>query len=119
MSYYADREEHHPYGCGHKVGRRAQDLALLRFGSASGVPTSPAIVGVVAKVATSRPMSEWVHRRYSTSHVVPTYSGATTMTPSGGSRTFGPNVSKDATGFHESRGVSAHLPKLVIAVQTE
>ena len=34
------------------------------------------------------------------------------MTPSGGSRTSGPKASKDTAGFHGSKGVSAHLPKL-------
>jgi hypothetical protein len=58
-------------------------------------------------------------RRHSTSQLVPTWSGVATMTPSGGSRMSGPKASKDTAGFHGSKGVSAHLPKLVIAVQTE
>ena len=56
---------------------------------------------------------------YSMSHVVPTWSGVATMTPSGGSSMSGPKASKPTAGFHGSNGVSAHLPKLVIAVQME
>jgi hypothetical protein len=56
---------------------------------------------------------------HSTSQVVPTWRGVATMTPSGGSMMSGPKASKDTAGFHGSKGVSAHLPKLVIAVQME